>query len=173
MFRVRDAPVTAVFLSDLEPSKRIDKIMSIEKSYRAPEYNAMMPLAAGYFTGEGPWLGNAIKNVAAAAMSPVKPMPTISKVEVWSGKNAAMAAMSFIHSSTSHGLATCAMEGYDVLRVKEALRIPDRYEIPLMVSVGHSLDEEFGEVIWTNRLEVGEVFFEDTFGNTYDTEDDV
>jgi len=90
-----------------------------------------------------------------------------------SGKNAAMAAMSFIHSSTSHGLATCAMEGYDVLRVKEALRIPDRYEIPLMVSVGHSLDEEFGEVIWTNRLEVGEVFFEDTFGNTYDTEDDV
>jgi len=81
--RVRDAPVTAVFLSDLEPSKRIDKIMSIEKSYRAPEYNAMMPLAAGYFTGEGPWLGNAIKNVAAAAMSPVKPMPTISKVEVW------------------------------------------------------------------------------------------
>jgi len=42
-----------------------------------------MPWAAGYFTGEGPWLGNAIKNVAAAAMSPVKPMPTISKVEVW------------------------------------------------------------------------------------------
>jgi hypothetical protein len=52
VFRVRDAPVTAVFLADLEPSKRIDKIMSIEKSYRAPEYNAMMPLAAGYFTGE-------------------------------------------------------------------------------------------------------------------------
>ena len=64
----------------------VDKIMSIEESYRAPEYNAMMPLAAGYFTGEGPWLGNAIKNVAAAAMSPVKPMPTVSKVAAWSGK---------------------------------------------------------------------------------------
>jgi hypothetical protein len=46
------------------------------------------------------------------------------------------------------------------------LRIPDRYEIPLMVSVGYSMDEEFEEEIKrTNRLEVGEVFFDDTFGN--------
>ena len=80
-------------------------------------------------------------------------------------QNTAMAAMSFIHSSTSHGLDTCAMEGYDVLRVREALRIPDRYDIPLMVSVGYGMDEEFEEIKRTNRLQVGEVFFDDTFGN--------
>ena len=57
------------------------------------------------------------------------------------------------------------MEGYDVLRVREALRIPDRYDIPLMVSVGYGMDEEFEEIKRTDRLEVGEVFFDDTFGN--------
>ena len=79
-FRVRDASVTAVFLSDLEPSKRISSVMSIEKGYRSPEYTVMMPLATSYFSGEGPWIGNVIKNAAAGIVSPVKPMPTVPQV---------------------------------------------------------------------------------------------
>ena len=95
---------------------------------------------------------------------------------------------------TSHNLRTCMMEGYDARRVKEILRIPDRYGVPLMVATGyeygrelpvHHVDDEDDDVLEdgdvndimqqqedvqqrTPRLEMNELFFGDTFGAPLD-----
>lgn len=40
-------------------------------------------------------------------------------------------------AATSHGLATCPMEGFDMRRLRKALRIPLRYSIPIVVCIGY------------------------------------
>ncbi|CAN0171505.1 unnamed protein product, partial [Hapterophycus canaliculatus] len=40
-------------------------------------------------------------------------------------------------AATSCGLASCPMEGFDMRRMRKALRIPLRYSVPIVVSVGY------------------------------------
>ena len=79
------------------------------------------------------------------------------------------------------------MEGYDARRLKEILRIPERYGAPLVVATGyeydappvvHELGEEQDEVEETSirrrtpRLDLSDVFFGDTFGAPLDLLED-
>ena len=115
-----------------------------------------------------------MKQVATNVMSPSQPMPTIDSIQAWSYKNTSLMAMNFCLAATSHGLSTCLMEGYDTRRVKDLLRIPDRYDVPLMCSVGYEYEgddkEECGK---TPRLEPEEVFFSDLFGQQLDLDLDL
>jgi hypothetical protein len=49
-----------------------------------------------------------------------------------------LVAMTYILSCTSHGLATCPMEGFDAFGIKKVLGVNPigRYSIPLIVSTG-------------------------------------
>jgi hypothetical protein len=65
------------------------------------------------------------------------------------------------------------MEGYDSRRVKDVLKIPDRYDVPLMCCIGYKYEEEGGKnddghCHRAPRLEPKEVFFSDCFGNELD-----
>lgn len=161
-YRTQQASAVAVFLSDLEPSKRIDKIHALEKDHRHPNYRATMPLSTSFLIGEG-HAATLIKGVATQFLSAVQPMPDVEPVHSWSYKNTGLLAQSFVYAAESHDLATAMMEGFDPRRVKEILRIPDRYAVPLMVATGYEYEEEL-EMEPTPRLEVSEVVFEDTFG---------
>lgn len=152
-YRTNDASAIAVFCTDLEPSKRIDRIYQMERDSGTREdgYLAVLRVASSFLTGEGTTatpipgggggssthLSTFLKRTFTHALSPVQPMPTMEHVESWSYKNAGIVAQMYTMASTAHGLSTCMMEGFDARRAKEILRIPDRYGIPLMVATGY------------------------------------
>ena len=168
----------AVFLSDLEPHKRLERIIQLEKdaNVRTKQYMASFPIASTFLMGEGT-VATMMKQFATDIMSPVQPMPSIDSVKSWSYKNTSLVAQTFVLAATSHGLATCFMEGFDDRRVKELLRIPDRYGVPLMCCVGYEyedVDDKNGKRLEekkTPRLNCDEIFFGDTFGSELILED--
>ena len=161
-FRTKDAPIVAFFLSDLEVSKRIDRIQQLEKGKRDPNYMNMFPIASSFLAGEG-HAALALKQAATHLLSELQPMPTLEPVQAWTYKSTALMAQTFVLAATSHDLATCIMEGYDGRRVKDLLRIPDRYEIPLAVAIGYDFDATQVPQL-TPRLPLEEVCFMDSFG---------
>jgi nitroreductase len=174
-YRVKDASCVAVFLADLEVHKRIQRIHSLEQGHRDPNYLATMPIASSFLTGEG-HAATLLKQIATSLISEVQPMPSIEPVQAWSYKNAALMAQSYTLAATSHDLATCMMEGYDVRRAKKVLRVPDRYAIPFMVATGYEFENP-ATFQPTPRLKREEVVFGDTFGAPLDlseeSDDDV
>jgi nitroreductase len=164
-YRIQQASAIAVFLSDLEPTKRINKVYELEKNHRHPNYKAVMPLSTSFLIGEG-HAATMIKSIATDFLSPVQSMPEIEPVQAWTYKNTSLLAQTFVYAAESHDLATAMMEGFDPRRIKEILCIPDRYAIPLMVATGYKYEEEpEGDV--TPRLKLSETVFEDTFGKEW------
>lgn len=166
-YRTKDASVIAFFLSDLEVTKRIDRIQQLEQGYRDPNYSNIFPIASSFLAGEG-HASLALKQMATHILSNVRvsPMPTVEPVQAWTYKSTALLAQTYVLAATSHDLATCIMEGYDGRRVKELLRIPDRYDVPLAVATGYEYDGAEGDyaVERTRRLPMEEVCFQDSFG---------
>jgi len=218
-YRTLDASGIAIFCTDLMPGRRIDRIYQVESEsgVRDDGYMAVMKVASSFLTGEGSAAsggncGNSddnsgssqnristfLKRTFAHALSPIQPMPTMEDVESWSYKNAGIMSSIYTLSATAHGLSTCMMEGYDARRVKEILRVPDRYGIPLMVATGYEYRGEATDDAMANltnvvhadflagdgvadeeedasrakrktpRLGMREVFFGDTFGAPLD-----
>jgi len=170
MYRAVDASTLAVFLSDFEPQKRISKIVELEQlsNSRVPGYMATLSVASSFLLGEGS-AATFFKQVATNAMSPLKPMPTIDPVECWSYKNTSLVAQTYVLAATSHGLATCIMEGFDARRVKEILDIPDRYGVPMIIATGYEYVGEGteNELKRSPRLDFEDVFFRNTFGELF------
>ena len=168
IYRTIDSSAVAVFLADLEPSKRLGRIMELEKEsgVRTKQYLATLPVISSFLMGQGK-LATMMKQAATDVMSPTQPMPTIDSIQSWSYKNASLMAQTFVLAATSQGLDTCLMEGYDSRRAREVLKIPDRYDIPLMCGIGYEYEDEeqFGRA---PRLKKNEVFFSDLFGKDLD-----
>lgn len=165
-FRTKDASTLAVFLSDLEAGKRIERIMKLERGMRHPNYLGQLPLAASFLLGQG-HAATFLKNVATDALSQVQPMPVVEPIHAWSYKNTSLAIQSYLLAATSQNLATCIMEGFDGRRVKEILRIPDRYAVPAIVATGYEYQEENQTQQPTPRLDLEEVVFGNTFGQPW------
>jgi nitroreductase len=177
-YRTKDASVIAFFLSDLEVTKRIVRIQKLEHGTRDSNYTNVFPIAASFLAGEG-HAALALKQAATNLLSRGtmlfgsrtngQPMPTIEPVQSWTYKNTALMVQTYVLAATSHELATCIMEGYDGRRVKQVLRIPDRYDIPMAVAMGydydchHHGDVDEGNVQRTVRLPLQEVCFRDSF----------
>jgi nitroreductase len=181
-YRTRDCSVLAVFLADLQASLRIQRIYQLEyqaKGVRHPNYLAMMPLTTSFFIGEG-HAATLLKQVSTDLVSSLHtklPMPEIEPVQTWAYKNTALAVQSYVLAATSHDLDTSIMEGLDGRRVREILRIPDRYGIPMVVATGYKYNdtETDGASSSTSaipRLPLEEVVFTDTFGAPLQLSDD-
>jgi putative NAD(P)H nitroreductase len=169
-YRTRDASAIAVFLADLQLKDRIARIERLERAaaMRDANYLNVMPVASAFLTGEGR-AATLLKQLATTALSTQQPMPSIEPVQAWSYKNASLVAQTYVLAATSHQLATCMMEGFDARRLKQILRIPDRYDVPMVVATGYEYDEEFKE---TPRLGLEEVVFGESFGEPMDFEED-
>jgi nitroreductase len=169
-YRVHDASAVAVFLSDLQVHKRLERIMQLERESgcRDANYLSTLPLTVTFLMGEG-HLATMMKQCATDTLSAIQPMPNIENIESWSFKNTCLMAQTFLFAAHSHGLATCMMEGFDARRVKQILRVPDRYGVPLMVATGYEYSGDgFVEHKRTPRLNKDEVCFGDTFGEPLD-----
>mmetsp|Transcript_14763 Transcript_14763/g.21086 ORF Transcript_14763/g.21086 Transcript_14763/m.21086 type:complete len:268 (+) Transcript_14763:122-925(+) len=174
IYRTRDASVVAVFLSDLEVTKRIDRIVRLEKEgkSRDPYYLVSLPVVSSFLTGEGE-IATKFRNVMTDALSPLQPMPSVEGVEAWGYKNTALMVQTYVLAATSHGLGTCIMEGFDKRRAKDILSIPDRFSLPMMVATGYDWDDKINNEenpTPTPRLNKEEIFFGETFGQILDLE---
>ena len=58
------------------------------------------------------------------------------------------------------------MEGFDARRLKEILRVPDRYAVCACVATGYEYDEG-NEAHPTPRLPLNEIVFGETFGEAW------
>lgn len=168
-YRTRDCSALAVFLSDLQASKRIQRIYELEQGKRHPDYLAMMPVSSSFLLGEG-HLATVLKQVTTDVFSEFgeQAMPQIEPIHSWSSKNTALVVQSYVLAATSHNLATCVMEGFDARRMQEILRIPDRYCIPMVVATGYDYDDNDDTTQeYTPRLNLDEVVFADEFGEPW------
>lgn len=167
MYRTNDASILAVFCADLEPTnQRLAKICQIEKEskMREPGYMATMPVASSFLIGPGK-LAKFFKQITTDALSPLQPMPCVDSTDVWSYKNTSLMVQTYVLAATSHGLATCIMEGYDDRRLKQILNIPsDRYGVPMVVATGFEYEENPDLMKKSPRLNKRDVFFRDKFG---------
>ena len=167
VYRARDCAALAVFLADLQPTQgRVDRILDLEANgVRHPGYRAILPRTASFLLGEG-HLATWLKQISTTLLShPENPTPGIDPVQAWAYKNTALMVQSYVLAATSHQLATAIMEGYDPRRYKEILRIPDRYDIPMVVATGYEYqDDKDSTTVPTPRLPLNEVVFDDAFG---------
>lgn len=118
------------------------------------------------------------KRLALALVGLLKPVPRIERPETWASKNAMLAAMSFMLAATAHGLSTCPMEGFDAARVRRVLKIPRRYALPVLISLGYEASPaeaavQEGHAVSSAhapaslRFGLGEVAHVDRFGNPW------
>jgi nitroreductase len=173
--------VLAVFLSDLQASKRIARIQELERASntRHPNYLAQFPSTTSFFLGEG-HAATLLKQVSTdflsawgnrqSQSSSSSPMPEIEPIQTWAYKNTALAVQSFVLAATAHNIDTSIMEGLDGRRARELLRIPDRYGIPMAVAAGYAYDETESTI--TPRLPLEEIVFADTFGEPWSPAND-
>src|SRR3546814_1731188 len=71
-------------------------------------------------------------------------------------------------SSDLYGIGSCPMEGFDARRVRHVLNIPERYGIPVIVTLGYPAD---GFVPWSRtRFDFDTVFHENSFGQAFANE---
>jgi nitroreductase len=168
-FRTQQCSALAVFLSDLEAGKRIQRVHELETDWgkRPPAYMSMMPLTTSYLLGEG-HAATLLKQLAGSILSETKPMPQQEPIQSWCYKNTSLVAQSYVLAAGSHDLGTSMMEGMDTRRLKEVLRIPDRYAIPLVIATGYDYENETDESTLTPRLPLEELVFQDSFGVPYD-----
>lgn len=188
--RVLDAPATAVFCADLEPSRSIDRLRcDAERSGRDARSVDDLALAVGYYATAGT-VASLAKAVAAKALSPLVPAPEPTGAEAWAVKSAMLAASSYMLGATAHGLATAPMEGFvrgprplkrlrsardsyfdppapppqDAARIRAYLDVPDRYAIPLVVATGYAPPDDPPPDAPSPRLPPADIFFGDRFG---------
>lgn len=102
------------------------------------------------------------------------PIPTLSNPDTWAQKNTMLVAMAYMLGCTARGLQTSPMEGYCAWGVKQALKIPRRYSIPLIVATGNSFQRPtkssddagmtHGPKSMTVRYPEESILFQNTFG---------
>ncbi|CAM9593041.1 unnamed protein product [Ectocarpus fasciculatus] len=166
--RVLAAGATVVFASDLNSMKNVRKLTTMLAEEGWPEgFIKKVPLYLSVFsTGHNRLLRlplTAAKKLSFAVVRRLgKGMPTVSGAETWAFKNTMLAVQELLLAATSHGLATCPMEGFDMRRLRKALRIPLRYSVPIVVSIGYPSDER--REIKTLRFPPEEVLHREEFG---------
>jgi nitroreductase len=167
--KIRKAPLTAVFLADLgmrpsfhclsfnyfldlhgihvDPLKSIHELIALETGVRPDGYLAILPALLEDL------LGRKGKD----------PVEHEAEVRAWAYKNTAFAAQTYMLSAAALGLRACPMEGFESSKVATALKIPERYGIPLVIATGYSTPGARMKV--RARFPVSEMCFNEEFGN--------
>lgn len=138
--RVATAPVTAVFAADLQPYRRVQDVISMERDAGKPvAYLRNLELDAAVVTsGCGGSPVQSAKSTLMSLASLAAPMPTVNSSEGWAFKNTALAAQTYMLACSAAGVFTNPMEGFDGARVMAACGIPaSRYAVPMVVATGY------------------------------------
>jgi nitroreductase len=113
-------------------------------------YGKLMPLAYG--TDQFGFL-SAIRRILSGAIGAFRPMTRMkgrADQRITVHKSCALAAQTFMLSIAAEGFESCPMEGFDAVRVKKALDLPEMAEINMIISVGKGTEAG----IWGKRERV-------------------
>ena len=145
--QVAEAPVVVVFACETWPLRRRAEVtaMASASGHWPPAYIARLhKLTALRFLAGPLRIFQPFKALAGAALSLVRPSPMFpvgrSGFEVWSVKQTALFAQSFLLLAAASGLDTCPMEGIDERWVRRVVGLPRRFAVPLVVPVGYAAD---------------------------------
>lgn len=148
-----------------EPSRRIPRIQQMLHENGAPaDLIQNLPHFVRLFSGEGQ-LATGVQTFISTLMSPLRAVPAPVPTIAWSFKQSSFAAATFLYAAQAHGLATCPMEGFDDVRLRTALDIPDRYAVPVVVALGYP-KEANTPLKQSPRLPASEIFFDGKFGQS-------
>lgn len=138
--RVISAPLSVIFAADLQAVQSLPELQQLERrAGKGVRYLRSLETDLLAFSSLS---GSAMEHAAKAAVlragsSLGAQLPTVNSAEAWAFKNAALAAQTLMLGATAHGLASCAMEGFNGDAVRRVCAIPPRYGIPLIVALGH------------------------------------
>lgn len=176
--RVRDSDCTAVFLADREAARTMGDyksfVISNSPQWKDRKWNMFKIQALITLFSSGYPLPRFLRvplsfgvRVAVSCVSVVTfrkvVVPTLSNAETWSTKNTMLVAMAYMLACTSRGLATCPMEGFNAGGIRQVLKIPRRYAIPIIVSTGRPY-------VRPQKVEVTETDTSDDMGMTHGSE---
>lgn len=162
--KVKEAPVVVVFAADCEPSKGVPRLQQLARDNGASEeYVKKIPLAVRVFAGEGATAG--CMHAALKVLSPLRPVPSKVPTVAWSFKQATFAACTLLYAAQAHGVASCPIEGFDESRLRKMLDIPDRYRIPVVVTLGYANPDHLPKKR-SVRLEPTDLIFDGKFGRS-------
>lgn len=170
--RVLEAPLVAVFTSDLRACGRARETVALSAAAGAPPaYLSALPFyislfASGYRWNVLKWPMFLGKCLAMALVGLFRAVPKLSTPETWAFKNTMPAVTHFMLQASELGLATLPMEGFDERRVRAALQIPRRYSVPCVVAVGYATDKA-ASAARVGRLGLGELFAAETFAQPW------
>lgn len=170
--RVVDAPVTAVFASDLRSSHRVPKIQALARAAKAPEtFVSKLPFfaslfASGYRVGILRWPMFLAKRLVLLLVGLARPVPKLSTPESWAFKNTMLAVQTLMLAAAEEGVQSVPMEGLDERRVRRALGIPRRYAIPCIVALGYATSEA-ASAPRAGRLPLAELFAANEFAKDW------
>ena len=86
-----------------------------------------------------------VKKAAFAVGGLVAAVPrgpyTRSEVELWAAKSTALACENLVLAFRAHGYDTCMMEGFDEVRVRKLLKLPDAAFTVMVVGAGERADD--------------------------------
>ncbi|AAZ12784.1 nitroreductase, putative [Trypanosoma brucei brucei TREU927] len=147
----REAPVTVVFAGDMEPEWRAPAALELglNSGYYHPLYGAAYLRLVYYHLHGGPFgsMAKAKSCISSwysnATGTPLLSVPTTMQGYAW--KQAMIPATTFIYAATAAGLDTAILEGFDEAKVREVVGLPERYTVPVIISVGYKKADEQGK----------------------------
>lgn len=145
--QVEEAPVAVVFACDTWPLRRLPAVreQGLASGHWSPAYAQHIQRLMTLRFRAGPLrMAQPFKALAGAALSLVRPSPRFpvgrTGFEVWSVKQTALFAQTFLLLAAASGLDTCPMEGLDEAWVRRVVGLPRRFAVPLVVPVGYAAD---------------------------------
>lgn len=183
--RVRDGDCTVVFLADRQVMRTFSKYTDmLEKHYgKQDRKNLLRTLFyISIFSSGYPLpriLASPLSFLARLCFSFVNlftrkfyPMPSLANAETWASKQCLMVAMTFLLSCTSLHLATAPMEGFNAGGIRRVLRIPARYSIPLIITVGKPISPPSATadpLAANDRYSLEDILYDGSFGTAFAT----
>lgn len=142
--QVATAPYTIVFAGDTEAERYAPQVLelSLENGSVGADYGPLFLRSVYYHLHGGPAQSMAVaKSILSSCYSsqtgtPLLSVPVSKYGYAW--KQAMIPATTFVYLATAAGLDTCVMEGIDEEAVKRVVGLPERFTVPVLVSVGHA-----------------------------------
>jgi nitroreductase len=171
--RILDSDCTAVFLADRQIIRTFPRYRELfaskDRKNRLTSLFYITLFSSGYPLPR--WLAAILSFGVRTALSFINlftrrfyPMPSLANAETWSSKQASMVAMTFMLACTCRGIGTIPMEGINSSGIRQALGVPSRYAVPLIVAAGTPYKEP-RTLEAERRYPMTEMIYENVFGN--------
>ena len=150
-YRVRDSDCTAIFLADREVVRSMPGytsfLVSTSEKWKGKRLvllkiqGLIAMFSSGYplpriLSVPISFCVRTVASVLSVLIGRWMPLPSLGGAETWATKNTMLVAMAYMLGCSANGLSTSPMEGFNGPGIRNALKIPRRYSIPLIVSTG-------------------------------------